>query len=524
LDAVAAEAARETSWRFEKDFNVGVESTEPIGVHRARVLRDLNGPPGALHDRGQTPSSQTQGLTSRGVAAARPLLRNEASLWADRLLGDAAAELRVPLDRVGDSLRSVLAGDLGALNPTQRACLRDALSACEQVDTMVMALRRLNRRRHGQGAINRCWFDVATLCGEVERVIQRALPNRQVMIRWHGFTDSVRHAFGDPAMAVRLLAGLIESAIRGGASDGKAIWVRAAGVPQQSVLRISVTVEDGCFFGVAARRSDRLTEGQKAYWVEFAVWRQLAAALMTQTELRMRPNGGWEMAFELPVDGPSAVVSQWVRWRLCQTSKTVPRRKELAAEGTEPSNETTAVWLRQHVGATVGPGPLHQDRAAVLTVVAGAAVSVDAIEAFHRKIQEDLGLYDFAYRVSPRRWVLVWDVNGSQARTRIEMLATGNLDSASPIRLHWSVIGNLPIRDGQTARILADRLTRELLTDSDAGSITIDELTETTAALSPSTVPSERLRAEMRHLAARVRVQNEHLQNQARQLRLPAGG
>jgi len=498
---------------------VGVESTEPIGVHRARVLRDLNRGGNPLVDRSSGALADAR-LLSRNEASPR----NEGSLWADRLLGDAAAELRVPLARVGDSIRSVVSGDLGALTPAQRACLRDALSACDQIDTMVLALRRLNRRRHGQGAINRCWFDVATLCGEVERVVQLSLPSRRVMIRWHGFTDSVRYVFGDPVIAVRLLAGMIESAIRGGASDGRAIWVRAAVAAQPSVLRISVSVEDGCFFGATATSADRLAEGQKGYWVQWAVWRQLAAALLTQPDLRKRPNGGWEIAFELPMDGPNGVVAQWVRWRLYQTSKTVPRKRELARDAIGLSSDSPAGLWRNHVAAPVGPGPLHQDRAVVLTVVAGAAVSPDAIEAFHRKVQEDLGLYDFAYRVSPRRWVLVWDVNGSQARTRIEMLATGNLDSASPIRLHWSAIGNLPIRDGQTARILADRMTRELLTDTDAGSITIDELAEPSLGISPSTIPSDRLRAEMRHLAARVRVQNEHLQNQARQFRLPAGG
>jgi hypothetical protein len=153
-----------------------------------------------------------------------------------------------------------------------------------------------------------------------------------------------------------------------------------------------------------------------------------------------------------------------------------------------------------------------------LTVIAGATVSADAIEAFDHKLEGDLGMYDFAYRISNRRWVVAWDNDVEQARKRIETLGLGNLDSASPIRLHWSPIGTLPIRDNHTTRLLADRMARETLTDSESSYAAMDHPVDA-HELRPSAVPGDRLVAELRHLAARVRAQNNHLINQACQLR-----
>ena len=451
--------------------------------------------------------------------------------WADRLLGDAASQLCQPLARITESIAAVVSKDAGQLTLQQRESLQDAMAACEQVDAIVVGLRRLNRRRE-HSEVHRGWFDVSSLKTETQRLILGLLPHRRNAIRWHGF-DAAKRAYGDPTIASRLLAGLISSAMRhAGASliGGKAILVRANCPADRQILRLSVSVEDGCFFGGTAGTQTANIVNEKDDWVELAIWRSYAATLSTHPEIMLRPNGGWEIALDLPIDSPASVATQWARWRQSQHWQSRPSRtghvaalpkitSDIAAKNDRGGDSVNRL-LCGLMSANVGPGPILPSQSAILTVVAGAAVSPDAIEAFHRKLESDLGMYDFAYRVSSRRWLVVWDVDAAQARTRIETLACGNLDSASPIRLQWSSIGVLPIRDGQTGRILADRIARELLSDSESGFVAVDQSADAEAAdFRHSTVPSDRLMAEMRHLAARVRTQNEHLLGQARQLR-----
>lgn len=449
--------------------------------------------------------------------------------WSDRLLGDAASQLCQPLARISDSIAAVIATDSGQLTGDQQASLRGAMAACDQIDAIVVGLRRLNRRQE-HGNVRRRWFELPSLKTEAERLIRNQLPHRRDAIRWHGF-DFTRPVYGDSSIAIRLLFGLIGSAMRHASSPlvgGKAILVRANCLSDRQVLRLSVSVEDGCFFGGSGGAHTATIVNEKEDWVELATWRSLAAALFTQPEIVMRPNGGWEIALDLPVDSPTSVANQWAKWRRSQHAlsrpsnashcPTMPPVVNSLVPQTDRLGDNVNRLLCGLMSANVGPGPIHPSQAAIFTVVAGAAVASDAIDAFNHKLENDLGMYDFAYRVSSRRWMIVWDVDAAQARTRIETLASGNLDSASTIRLQWSSIGVLPIRDRQTAHILSDRIARELLSDTETGHAAVDQTTDATD-LRPSAVPSERLMAEMRHLAARVRAQNEHLIGQARQLR-----
>lgn len=440
-------------------------------------------------------------------------IRSHSNGWSDRLLADAASQLYQPLSRMTESIASVIATDSGQLTALQRERLGEAVVACEQMEAMVTGLHRLNRRQE-HGAVHRRWCELSSLKTDAERLIRERLPHRRNAIRWHGF-DASRRVYGDSAVISGLMSGLIGSAMRhagGSLVGGRAILVRANCPTDRQNVRLSVSVEDGCFFAGVAGTQPASIVNEKDDWVELASWRSSAAALFTHPEIVLRPNGGWEIAFELPIDSPASVTSQWARWRQSQQSRVRPSQAE------QSTGDSINRLLCGLMSADVGPGPIHATQASMLTVVAGAAVLPQTVDAFHNKLECDLGMYDFAYRVSSRRWLVVWDVDAAQARTRIETLASGNLDSASPIRLHWSTIGVLPIRAGQTARILSDRIARELLSDSETGQVAMDQTAEATE-FRPSSVPSDRLMAEMRHLAARVRLQNEQLIGQARQLR-----
>jgi hypothetical protein len=454
--------------------------------------------------------------------------------WSDQLVGDAATQLCHPLAQINDSIAAVLAVDSGLLSSEQQIALRDAMAACNQMDTVVERLRRLNRRRQPT-EVHRQWFELSSLRDSTTELFKRQMPHRRDAIRWHGF-DRQHRVYGDVKIASQLLASWLGSAMRNSGSclvGGKAILVRANGLPDRHCVRLSVSVEDGCIFGSNAESVTNSVARKKDDWLELGFWRLFAASLWAHPEITLRHNGGWQIGIDLPLESPLSVAAQWARWRQAQhwrtqayPSSSVDPVGKVTDQSTTPrmmvaensSGKSVNHFKRCTMAGAVGPGPIHLRQATVLTVIAGAAVSPQAIEAFDKKLRSDQGMYDFVYRVSSRRWVVVWDANTAEADIRIDTLGSGNLDSASPIRLQWSSIAVLPIRDGQTARILADRLARELLTDPDSDYTAIDRPVDS-VQIRPSAIPTDRLMAEMRHLAQRVRVQNDHLINQASQLR-----
>jgi len=439
--------------------------------------------------------------------------RADISHWGDRLLGDAAAELRGPLAKVSGSIRAVASGNLGDVNAAQSESLTAALAACQRVEELIEGLRRLNHHRTDRLEIRRTWFDLSKVRGDIQRAVAGWAPQQAAMLVWHGLERGDYRVFGDQALACRLLIGLFLAAFRESAGV-KAILIRCVPQPDSGSVRLSVSVEDGCMLGGFSA-----VIGKSAR-ADFAVWRHLAAALSTELEVRRRASGGWEIGFELPACGPRSVAAQWSRWRV---SRLDFLRADAGIEGDSagrPAFMDAAAEVATELNRPIGSGPFRSDGAAVLTVVAGAAVSVEAADEFDRKLAIDLGVFDFVYRVSPRRWVLVWDLRGDQARTRIEALAVSNLRCGSPIRLHWSPITTLPLHASQTAMVLADRLARESLSDGESSTWVVqqdggvdDEL------MRPSSVPGDRLVAEMRSLAVRVRKQNAELARQASELR-----
>jgi hypothetical protein len=457
----------------------------------------------------------------------------DVSRWGDRLLGDAAAELRGPLAKVSASIREVASGHLGEVNAAQRESLAAAWLACRRVEEMVEGLRRLNHHRTDRLENRREWFDLSKVRGDIQRAVMGWAPRQAASLVWHGLDRGDYRVFGDQALACRLLIGLFLAAFR--ESAGGAILVRCVPGADSGAVRLSVSVEGGCVlrgFLEADRgpgRSDVHRHGSMASgtpvirssaMADFSVWRHLAAALWTELEVRQRASGGWEIGFELPAGGPPSVAAQWARWRVSRSANSSTQTAIDEGVQVQPAFRDAADAVAAELKRPIGAGPFRSDGAAVLTVSAGAAVSVEAADEFDRRLVDDLGIYDVAYRISPRRWVMVWDLRCDQARTRIETLAASRLRCGSPIRLHWSAITTLPLHACQTGTVLADRLTRELLSSAEPSALVgqpdggLDD-----EWMRPSSVPGDRLVAEMRSLATRVRKQNAELERQASDLR-----
>jgi hypothetical protein len=451
----------------------------------------------------------------RGKAAVRRRIshskdsRSADSDWSKQLVGDAATEIQDPLSTITESIRSVTSGELGPLSRLQHDCLTDAAAACQRIDEMIAGLRRLPQLSHGHGVV-RCWFDLNTLRFDVEQALARSLPRRDLALQWHGVQPGQCQVFGDPSRVCLLLVTLLSGAIRR-SPRGHRLLVRVNQALNSTAVQLSVVEH----LSVAEPRTIAQYQGsfeptdlppmQSA--VETAMCQQLAAALLTGLN-RTRRNGDLgEIIFELPGAGLRSVAIQWAKWRTGYSET-----------ASEPNPRETREPLSP--AASIHGEPLHNDHAAVFTVTAGAAVSPETIEVFNRRLQLDTQPFDLIYRISQRRWVVVWDASIAQARARMEQLASAELNTASPMRLHWSSISTLPICEGQTVSILTDRLARESLSDSDTSAIDVDQSQGwSDPILAPSSVASDRLALELTHLAARVSAQSELLQQQARSLR-----
>lgn len=369
-------------------------------------------------------------------------------------------------------------------------------------------------------------FEIGAVQAAVDETLRAHWPAAAGWVRWQVGGQPHRW-YGDRALLQRLLAGLITAAARYNNIGGRpepAIVVRADVYPDQWLGRIRVSVDGGCFFAghAAASAGELLSDPTER--TELRVWHHLAAALLTNPRIeRDHSGGGWTIQFDLPLDSPLGVAKQWSRWRLQEQAAHADHQ---AADGGRSQAAATDWqhpygWLETLLSGQIGASPRHAGQAVLLTVVAGAAVSADALDAFERRLEHEQSLHDLAYQISKRRWVLVWDNTVSEARERIEQLAASWLQATHPVRFRWSRIAPLPLCPGQTATLLSDRFSREHLGDRESGRLRWgqpdDEL------LAPSAIPTERLVAEIRHLSARVRAQNEHLGRQARELRLGSG-
>ncbi|GAB3989612.1 ATP-binding protein [Actinoallomurus acanthiterrae] len=231
--------------------------------------------------------------------------RLETALGAHkRFVANAAHELRTPLTLEHALLEETLT-DREATLASFRATSERVLVISEQQERLLEALLTLATGERGLD--RREPFDLAEL-------VDQALLAPRPGIERLGLRIDVRTSpapiAGDPALAERLVANLIDNAVRYNIPDGR-VEIRTAIEWGRAVLSVRNTgpgvppdqVDD--LFEPFQRLEGRTARGDGGHGLGLSIVRAIAAAHDATITAHARPEGGLDIAIRFPSDGPA---------------------------------------------------------------------------------------------------------------------------------------------------------------------------------------------------------------------------
>ncbi len=465
-----------------------------------------------------TIADQNLRIPSAFSSNTRRLDARPSRLATTRILSETAHDLRSPLTSVRESIRLVAEGELGAVTESQFHCLADAIEVCDSMERLVADMLEIERLEAGRSRAIRSWFDLLPVCHSVSNAVSSTLRPRNITILWDGIEASTPRVFGDPEKIRRLLSNLITNAARETAEHHQ-VLIRAQRIHEGHTLRLSV-IDSGRGMNVEDwnRAAVRGVSHHNSEGLGLAICRQLASAHHSVLTIVSRLEIGTEVSFELPVCGATSVATQWTQWRGQQSFKTKPRRADGDSETvigmgqlrTIKADDSEIILLHHE-----GPPPIHANTCSLLTAVVGAAVSSKAVQSFDEILQRDQRAYDLTYRAADRRWVVLWDANREEAIERAEMLSLREVEGER-LRVTWSEPRTVKLNTSQATVVIADAFTREALIDREPAGLVDDDMSlDGGTTFAQSAIPSQRLQAELVHLASRIGQQSKKLISQS---------
>lgn len=439
---------------------------------------------------------------------------------AVRLMSETAHDIRSPMTAIRESVRLVHDGDLGRVNEDQESMLAAAIDQCDCVDHMVNEMMQLDRLRNGMPRVQRSWTPLANVQQAIENTLRPwALP-REITVAWESSEDPKTLVFVDPTALRRLVVNLVTNAIRVTRAGDRVLirWqqVRNGEAIRWTIADRGVGISDGDLRQIASRQAS--TSGGEG--LGLMISRQLAALHFSSLTIQSRPGEGTEVSFETPTGSPSAVAACWSRWRDRFSARPHFRsgapggfasrgeaRGELAMieKGTRqirpPRRGRLKPTATQIEIDCDGQKPWFDDQIAIGTVTLGAAMAREAADQFDNVFQNQLRLFDFAYRVDNRRWVWLFDADENDANERIEAITNGASKMIANLRSDWSQPQSLPLKQRRTLAIVSDLLTRETLSASTLTNVQdTNQVRLGTPPIQRSRIASQRLEQEVKRL------------------------
>lgn len=468
-------------------------------------------------------SSPPQSHDDRPRVGQRPVDTNAVEAAA-RLMSETAHDLRSPLTTVRESIRLVREGDLGDVSQDQEMCLGSAMDQCDCMEQMIGEMVQLERLRTGAPRANRQWVAIDEVRSAIEETLRPwALP-RQIDVLWDLQVEPAAKVFADVAMLRRLIVNLVTNAIRVTSENG-GILVRLQSVRGGETVRWTV-IDRGA--GMKEQELRQIAERQFSMGggegLGLSICRQLAAVHFSSLEIRSRHGIGTEVSFETAAAGPRSVAHAWSRWRVGQRGPLQsPQHRDHPIARME-ANSSQMIRLDPPVvkvelahEATV---PRCENRIAAGVVSLGVTVPRELADQFDRLFQDQLQIFDFAYRVDTRRWVWAFDVDAHGVQDRIESITDTVMFRIPGMRMNWTNPQMIPVDIRRTHTRISDLLIREALAastvscPSDSNSVRLG-----TTPIAPSNVAASRLDQELRRLTGQLKSQTRLLREQAKNLR-----
>ncbi len=444
---------------------------------------------------------------------------------AVRMLSETAHDLRSPLTTIRESVRLVRDGDLGSLSEEQHSMLVAAMDEVDRVNQMISDMSQIERLRSGLPRTQREWVTVKSLRDDIDQTLRPWSIPRGVSVLWDGADSPTASVFVDPSLMRRLLVNLVANAIRA-TDEGGTVLIKLE--PRRGAETLAWTVIDqGAGIAEAeleriASRHVSLTGGEG---LGMAISRQLAALHFSNLAIRSRLGVGTEASIETAAGGPHSVAQAWTRWRVqagAAKHRPVQRGDVAMAPSAHNAIQKTlrldppvcSVSLRSE---TSPPRCAEQLTATIVTLGADTA-RVDA-DRFDGVLQNQLTMFELAYRVDIRRWVCILDADARIAAGRITAIDGMCRHRETNLRASWSDPQFIAVDEQRLAPRMSELLVRHSLNQMSSKSLDGNEVRLGTTPIGPSPVAANRLDDEMRRLGERWRKTSTMLVTQAQQLR-----
>ena len=477
---------------------------------------------------GAAKSLQTSGVQSAGIPRGKNSL--ESMELAVRMLSETAHDLRSPLTTIRESVRLVHDGDIGGVNEDQQSLLMAAMDEVDRVTQMLGDMTQLERLRSGTPRTNREWLSVAALKEDIQQTLRPWAVPRGITVLWDGADSTTVSVFADKILIRRLVVNLVANAIRASEEGGTVLIklepMRGGETLSWSVIDQGQGIPESELERIAARHVS-MAGGEG---LGLAICRQLAALHFTNLSIRSRVGIGTEVSFETAASGPHSVAQAWTRWRV---QATPPKHRPTArvkadCESDVFQNNDSQVQrilrldppvLSLSLRADASSQPRSEDRLAMLIVTLDAEKQRAEADRFSAVLQNQLSMFELAYRVDVRRWVCVLDADANEVFRRIQAIDAMCARSEPTLRINWSEPQVIPVDQQRLAPRMSDLLIRHSLNQLGSTHNDGNEVRLGTAPLAHSPVASDRLDEELRRLAARWQSQTKALRSQAGKLR-----